>query len=183
MTTINAIINAVNFGLAAKRIDIWHEGSGVGRWELRMDNVSGASQILSANLDASDLGVNGTTFMKGYVDDVIPDVKDELAVFSKYVKAMGRNYGRDLQSLFLIKKYAKADWRFNNLIVDALSTAGSEITMMDSPPTAPYVGVDFNKTFLQDGFAEAAKLIDYDFTVDNAKKVQWWALASATSSG
>ena len=180
MTTINATINSLIFGSAATRIDIWHEGGGIGRWEIMLDNSSGASQILSANLVASNLGINGTNFMQGYVDDVLPEVRDESAVFSKYVKVVGRNYGRDLANLFIINKYAAT--KFDDMVDAALLLAGSEITYT-SPSTAPVVDADFNKTYLQNGFVEPAKLVDYDFTVKNDKAFELWALASAPSSG
>lgn len=181
MTTINATINGESgFGAAAKRIDVWHEGGGIGRWEIMLDNSSGASQILSTNMVASDLGINGVTLMKGYVDDVLPEVSDETAVFSKYVKAIGRNYGRDLASLFLIKQYV--DWKFDDLVEDALGEVDSEITF-SSPSTAPIGDVDFNKSFLQTGFVEGATLTGYDFIVNNSKALQLWSLDAAPSSG
>jgi hypothetical protein len=179
-TTINATINSLNFGAAATRIDIWHEGGGIGHWELELDNITGASQILSANLVASNLGINGVNLMAGYVDDVLPEVTDESAVFSKYVKVTGRNYGRDLANKFLIKKFAAT--KFDDLIDDALAITESEIGYI-SPHTAPVVDADFNKTYLQNGFVDAAKLVDYDFTVKNDISFQLWALASAPSSG
>ena len=178
-TIIRPIYGATDFAGAAKRLDIWHEGS-IGHFEILFDNITDASEILSANLVASVLGINGTTLMSGYVDDVLPEVSDESAVFSKFVKVTGRNYGRDLANLFIIKKYAVT--KFDDLIEDALSVADSEITFT-SPSTAPVVDADFNKTYLQNGFVDAAKLVDYDFTVKNDKSLQLWALASAPSSG
>ena len=181
MTSIQATINSESaFGAAAKRIDIWHEGGGIGRWELMLDNISGASQILSTNLVASVLGINGTVLMKGYVDDVLPEVKDESAIFSKYVKVTGRNYGRDLANLFLIYNYTAI--KFDDLVDNALLIASSEITYT-SPHTAPVIDLNFNKSFLQTGFVEAAQRLGYDFIVDNAKALTLWPLASAPSSG
>ena len=151
MTSIQAIINNQNFGLAAKRLDVWHEGGGIGHWELELDNASGASQILATNYSVTNLGINGSLLMKGYLDDVLPSVKDASAVFSKYVKANGRNYGRDLANLFIIKKYGSV--RIDDLVTDALALSGSEITFA-SPGIAPVVDADFNKTFLQTGFVD-----------------------------
>lgn len=180
MTTIQATINSLPFESAATRLDIWHEGGGIGHWELELDNITGASQILSANLVASALGINGTVFMAGYVDDVLPNVKDPSAVFSKYVKVTGRNYGRDLANLFLIYKFTAI--KFDDLVHNVLLWTDSEITYT-SPHTAPVVDADFNKTYLQNGLVDAAKLVDYDFTVKNDKAFQLWALADAPSSG
>jgi len=180
MTSISATINSELFGSAAKRIDIWHEGGGIGRWELKLDNSSGASQILDANYVASVLGINGVNLMQGYVDDVMPEVSDPQAVFSKDLTVKGRNYGRDLASLFVIRNFVKV--RFDDVVDEALSLAESEITFT-SPSTAPYVDVDFNKTFLQNGFVEAAQRIGYDFVVKNDKSFDLWALADAPDSG
>ena len=179
MTTINSIINSQDFAGAAKRLDIWIESGGVGRWELELDNISGASQILATNYIVS-LGINGTTLMAGYVDDVKPEVSDENAVFSKYVTCTGRNYGRDLSRLFIIKDYVNK--KFDDIVDDALSIAGSEITYT-SPSTADIVSIKFNRTYLQSGFVEGAKLIGYDFCVRNDKSLQLWKLTNAPNSG
>lgn len=181
MTTINATINGVSeWGGAAKRIDIWHESGGIGNWEILFDNDSGGSQLLTPNLVASNLGVNGVNLMQGYVDDILPDVKDPAAVFSKYGRVVGRNYGRDLACKFIIKDYAGTT--LDDLVEDALSEAGSEITFT-SPSTAPVVDAKFNKTYLQNGFAEAFQQTDYDFYVDNSKAFHMHALGDAPDSG
>jgi hypothetical protein len=36
-----------------------------------IDNSSGASQILATNYPATNLGINGSLLMKGYVDNVL----------------------------------------------------------------------------------------------------------------
>ena len=180
MTTINAVINDLPFGSAAKRIDIWHEVGGIGRWELLFDDISGGSELLQPNMVASNLGINGFNLMQGYVDDILPSVADGEAVLSKYCRVVGRNYGRDLAAKFLIKNYAK--WKLDDLIEDALISAGSEITY-DSAGTAPEVDLTFNKTYLQQGFAEAANKVGYDFTVLNSKVLQLWPLSNPPNSG
>jgi hypothetical protein len=181
-TTINATINSQNFGAAATRIDIWHEGGGIGHWEIMLDNISGASQILDCDYVASNLGINGVNLMQGTVDDILPEVSDPSAVFSKYVTVHGRNCGQDLTNLFIIKKYAGV--RLNWMMDDALSVAGSSITHVGSlTPSPPLVDADFNKTYLQNGFVDACALADYDFTVKNDNSLQLWPLASAPDSG
>ena len=57
MTSIQATINSQDFGSAAKRLDVWHEGGGIGRWERELDNSSGGSQILATNYPATNLGI------------------------------------------------------------------------------------------------------------------------------
>jgi hypothetical protein len=126
------------------------------------------------------LGINGTTVMAGRVDDVLPEVNDPAAVFSKYVTIKGRNYGRDLARLFITKNYA--NWRFDDLIDNALSLAGSEITYT-SPGTADYVDADFKSSYLQNGFAEAAQRLGYDFNVKNDKSFEIYDLTSPPGSG
>jgi hypothetical protein len=180
MTTIQATVGGHDVVSVLKRVDVWHEGGGVGRWELAVNNLTDASQILAANDEATNIGVNGVTLMKGYLDDVIPRVNDESAVYSKQLTVKGRNYGRDLANLFIIKKYLQT--KIDDLMEDALTLAGSEITFSSSS-VGSVVDADFNKTYLQNGFVDAARLIDYDFTVDNAKALSVWALASAPNSG
>ncbi len=177
MTTINAVINGKPFGGAAKRIDIIHESGGVGSWELKLDNSTDASEILAVNHEASDLGINGAVLMKGKVDDVLPDDSDPKTVISKYVKVVGRNFGRPLVDRFLVKKYA--NFRIDDLFEDALAAVGCDIVYV-SPSSGDFVDVDFNKTFLQSGFVEAANRIGYDFTVDNSKNLLVWKLVDNT---
>jgi hypothetical protein len=44
MTTINVTINrGSKFGNAVTQIEVWNESGRVGRWELQLDNNSGAS--------------------------------------------------------------------------------------------------------------------------------------------
>jgi hypothetical protein len=179
-TTINATIGGYNFGGAAKRIDIWHEGGGVGRWELYVDNSSDGSEIITTHYEATDLGINGTTLMKGRVDDVAPMNNDETAVNSKYVKINGRNYGADLAKKFIIVKYA--DTKFDDLVADALSQVSTEITYT-SPSTAAVIDFAFNKSYLLNGFSEIAQKIGYDYVVKNDKTFDLWALSNAPSSG
>jgi hypothetical protein len=180
MTTINATINGESaWGGAAKRLDIWHEGGGIGRFEMQFDNSSGGSQLLDCD-QVAVLGINGTTLMNGYVDDILPNVKDVSAIFSKYGRVVGRNYGKDLAGLFITKNYRNT--KLDDLVDDALSEAGSEITF-SSPSEAPEVDAKFKDTFLQIGFVEAFQMTDYDFLVNNSKEFQMWALANAPSSG
>ena len=178
MTTINAVINNSNLASVIKRINIYHENGGVGRWEIEIDNLTDASQILTTNQVASDLGINGVVLTQGYVDDVLPSNSDESAVTSKYVKVNGRNNGRDLQNLFLIKNYTE---RLGNLIHLALTDAGSEISCTQTA-MGPIVTGKFNKSFLQNGFVEAAQRCGWDFTVEN-KTLKIWPLVQAPDSG
>jgi hypothetical protein len=147
---------------------------------LVLDDSTGATGYLDCDFVASNLGVNGVVLMEGTVDDICPDAKDTAAVFSKYVTVRGRNYGKGLTDIFIIKQYAKT--KFDDLVEDALSIESTEITYT-SPHTAPVVDADFNKSFLQSGFVDAAELVGYDFTVFNDKSFQLWPLTSSPSSG
>ena len=167
MTSISAILNSVNVSPVVKRLDVWHEAGGIGRWELKLDNLTDVSQIIAPNHTAT-LGINGTTVMSGYVDDIIAENSDATAVSSRYTKVTGRNYGRDLACKFLIKKYAGVP--LNDMVNDALQQAGSEITGVGGlPAPIPLIDAEFNKTYLQNGFAEAFSKVGWDSTVTNNK--------------
>jgi hypothetical protein len=180
MTTINATINGLNFGAAAKRIEITIDGP-VGTWALKnIDNSAGASQLAQTNMVASVLGIDGHTLMKGYVDDVSPEVADELAVFEKRLKIEGRNYGRDLARLHITKNFVQE--KLGNLCHLALTEASSEITCTQTSD-GPLVDAEFADTYLGEGFLDAFKKAEWGFTVDNDKLLSLWALSDAPDTG
>lgn len=181
MTTINATINSLNFATVAKRLDIWADGP-ISRFELLLDNLTDASQILATNHVVSDIGANGVTLLKGYVDDVSPIDADESAVSNKLVKVSGRNVARPLATLFHIKKYANV--YLNTMIDDALAHTGADILPVGGlPPPVPLVDIDFNKSYLLNTFSEATTKVGWDFTVTNNKQLQLWPLSNAPHSG
>jgi hypothetical protein len=125
--------------------------------------------------------------MVGKVDNIKPENSDESAVNSRYVTISGRNTGRPLADLFIVKNYTAI--KLDDMIQDALSEAGADITYV-SASNLPEVDAEFNKTYLQNGFIEACQTTTdpvtstgYDFTVRNDKTFAIWALANAPHSG
>lgn len=45
LASIQATINSQDFSLAAKRLDVWHEGCGIGRWELELGKTFGTRRF------------------------------------------------------------------------------------------------------------------------------------------
>jgi hypothetical protein len=164
----------------ARRIDTWRESlNGIGRFEVLLDN---AGSVLS-NLTPESvvvLGVNGSTLMTGYLDDVVPFVNtDPSAVYEETVKFVGRDYGQDLANLFLEKEYFNI--RVDNIIDDALNSTGSEITFT-SPSSLSQKDVSFKKDYLVDRFRDLVKKVDCDFYVDDSKAFKLFTLASPEAS-
>ncbi|MDR0493403.1 MAG: hypothetical protein LBH74_07190 [Nitrososphaerota archaeon] len=179
MTTIEAIINGESlFGSAAKRLDFWAEGA-VNRFELVIVDVSAGSQLISPNHTAV-VGANGVELLEGFVDDIVPHIQDENPVFELEATLKGRGHGRDLADKFLIKTYAEVP--LDEFFYDALHSAGSTLrTYQDNTKTYPLITYSMDRTFLLDGFVEAASKLGYDFTVIG--NTFWlWALQDAPPS-
>jgi len=182
MTTSIAAYISSNL-LTARKIDIWRESlAGIGRWEVLLENQGNTYGGTINPQDDVELKINDVSMMKGYVDDVLPEVNDSSAVYRNLMKVVGRDYGQDLANLIHTEKYANQN--IKAIIMDVLSETGTEITnAVHDLYYYIYKTYEFKNQYMLDGFRDLAKLGDGDFYVDDSKALHFFPFEVATSSG
>ena len=165
----------------ARRTDIFRESlAGIGRFDVELENQGNIYGGVFNSQDAVELKINNNSMMKGYVDDILPNVKDPAAVYRNLMQVLGRDYGQDLANLFITRDYG------NTLTPPAifqtsLIEAGSEIGWAASPSSFSPIPYKFKRQYLLDGFTEIAKLVNADFYVDDSKILRLFLTADAPS--
>ncbi|MCL1965868.1 MAG: siphovirus ReqiPepy6 Gp37-like family protein, partial [Candidatus Bathyarchaeota archaeon] len=113
----------IEIGNAAIRLETNTEGP-VGEWKLTLNNTTDASQLLKAG-QYIILGADQHTLMKGYVEDILPEVTDEKSVFYKTVTVKGLNAGRDLLKHLIHANFVNP--KLGDLMDVTLKATGSNI--------------------------------------------------------
>jgi hypothetical protein len=181
-SSIQIIINETS--REARRIDIFRESlAGIGRFEVQLENQDNIYGGEFAPQDPVELKINNTSMMKGYVDDILPNVKDPAAVYRNLMRVLGRDYGQDLVNLFHTKKYLDTE------VVDIIADALYQPPIYESELGAtwsenfPDISYEFKRQYLLDGFCDIAKLVDADFYVrDEDKLIKFFLLSAAPNS-
>ncbi len=167
-THVSAFIGGKDVSCYVISADIWRDAlNGIGRWELILDNQGhwwgGAFSVD----DDITIRINGSLMMRGYVDDVFPYI-DSKGEYTELIKVSGRDYGMDLAQLYVTRDYPNR--RADDTVDVALLWVLSEITYT-SPSAAPVVDYEADRTYLADIIRDLAKLVNYDFYVeDDANK-------------
>jgi hypothetical protein len=190
MTSIKAYVYDKNspstgreLGPAIKRLEVSIDGP-VGSCSFYLDNSSGISQILETGDYIADLGIDNHTLLRGYIDDVLPELENAPYVFSKYVTVKGRNFGRDLTRL-MIKADFK-DTKLGDVFNVGLLAARSEIAAdYASTGVGPVVGnIEANDMPLIDLFDDAVQKAKYGYTVNwDDKRLYAWSLENIPHTG
>lgn len=130
--------------------------------------------------DAVELKINTVSMLKGYLDNVLPEVSNQHAAYEELIKVLGRDYGQDLANLQLTKDYYNT--AVEDIFDDALTETGAEITLSALSNLSSF-NLSFKDDYLLNKFTELGKLGNADFYVDDAKALQLFALADAPPSG
>jgi hypothetical protein len=199
MPTLKAFIFAKNggmeFGAAAKRLEVFIDGS-IGQWKLYLNNSGGASTFLEPGQYLADFGVDQHTLIKGYVEDISPEVVNDKAVFEKFVTVEGKSIGRDLGRLFIKANFTSGEYnnvnynlRLGVIFNVSLLAAGSQISHnkpdMWNNDEGPIIdNIEANDMYLIDLFSDAAQKAGYDFTVNwDDTHLYSWPLTHAPHTG
>jgi hypothetical protein len=165
-TRVSAWIDGKDVSCYIISADIWRDAlNGIGRWELILDNQNHWWGGAFAVDDDITIHINGSLMMMGYVDDIAPYI-DSKGEYTEFIKVNGRDYGMDLAQLYISSAPLWENRTADDIVDIALLMAGSEISYV-TPSTAPVIDYEFDRTYLSDGIRDIAKLVDYDFYVQD----------------
>ncbi len=153
--------------------NIQRNSMSIGTWDITADNYANRYGGLISPQDPVELKINGVSMLKGYVDDVLPNVKTPTMVYYNLMRVVGRDYAQDLANKYITKDYPNAvtvDGNIDQIVYAALVEASSEITYAaPTPLREKVVSYSFKRTFLANGFQDLMKLGDCDFYVEDDK--------------
>jgi hypothetical protein len=121
------------FGAAAKRLEVFID-SAVGNWKLYLNNNSRASQLLESGQWLADCGEGQYSLIKGYIENISPEMVNEKAIFDQYVVVEGKSVGIDLARQFVKASFITGEFqghhyvnRLGDIFDVALKATGSRV--------------------------------------------------------